>query len=209
MEYTEGEVEHSPADPEAFAKQVAIQLAHIHRVDAAHPELASLPAQEAWMAGVRQERESEVDESLGAREIRALLRAGWPLPHPNAPALLHGDPWPGNMVWRDGRLAALIDWEEAHTGDPLEDIAIARFDILSMLGRAAMETFTLAYASAQPHLDMTDLPYWDLYAALRPVNNISDWAGGWAELGRPDITSPVLRAAHREFADQAMERLRA
>ena len=207
IEFIQGEVEHSPSDAAAFVGQVAAELARIHRVDGAHPELAFLRTHEDWMAGVLQERGAEVDEVLGARRIRALLRAVGPPSRPNAPALLHGDPWPGNMIWRDGRLVALIDWEEAHIGDPLEDVAIARFDILSMLGRDAMKSFTRVYASEQPNVDLADLPYWDLYAALRPVNNVSDWAGGWADLGRPDITSSVLRAAHGEFVAQAIGRL--
>lgn len=207
IEYTEGEVTHSPADATAFAAQVAAELARIHQVDAAQPALSALPTRGDWMADARREREIEGDEILGARRIRERLRAAWPLPHPNSPTLLHGDPWPGNLIWRDGRLAAFIDWEEAHIGDPLEDVAIARFDILSMLGSDAMASFTRSYASALPRVDMSDLPYWDLYAALRPVNHISGWAGGWADLGRRDITSSVLRAAHVEFVAQAMERL--
>jgi aminoglycoside phosphotransferase (APT) family kinase protein len=209
VEFIDGEVEHSPADVAGFVGQVAAELARIHRIDGTRPELAALPRQADWLADARGARPVEADEALGPRRIRARLRdvarEGRPLPHPNPPALLHGDAWPGNMVWRDGRLAALIDWEEAHAGDPLEDLAIARFDVLSMLGGDAMAQLTRAYAAAQPQIDLTDLPYWDLYASLRPVNNISDWAGGWADLGRPDITPAVLRRIHGEFVSQAWE----
>lgn len=209
LEYVDGQVEHSPADVGAFAAQLAAELARIHRLDATQPELAWLPTGEAWLADARAEKLVEPDEALGPRPVRAVLRAAHPLPHPNPPVLLHGDPWPGNIVWRDGRLAALIDWEETHRGDPLEDIAIARFDVLCMLGHAGMEQLTAAYAAAAPQVDFTDLPYWDLYAALRPADNLPDWAGGWADLGRPDITEHVMRAYHREFVAQAMARLRA
>ena len=209
VEFIDGQVENSPADVAAFVAQMAAELAHIHRIDGTRPELASLPNRDGWLAGARTERPVEVDEALGPRRIRAVLNASWPLPHPNAPVLLHGDPWPGNIVWRDGRLAAMIDWEEAHVGDPLEDLAIARFDVLSMLGRDGMEQLTRAYASAQPQVDLADLPYWDLYAALRPVSNIAAWADGWSDLGRRDISEAVLRVAHREFVAQAFARLAA
>ena len=56
-------------------------------------------------------------------------------------------------------------------------------------------------------LDLTDLPYWDLDAALRPVFNIAQWAGGWHELGRLDVTEATLRAGHRQFVDQALAAL--
>ncbi len=38
-------------------------------------------------------------------------------------ALVHGDAGPGNFLFADGRLTALIDWELAHLGDPMEDLA--------------------------------------------------------------------------------------
>jgi aminoglycoside phosphotransferase (APT) family kinase protein len=36
-------------------------------------------------------------------------------------SLLHGDYWPDNTLWRDGRLVCVIDWEDAALGDPLAD----------------------------------------------------------------------------------------
>ena len=46
------------------------------------------------------------------------------LPDPDGPvALVHGDAGPGNFLFENGRLTALIDWELAHLGDPMEDLA--------------------------------------------------------------------------------------
>lgn len=46
------------------------------------------------------------------------------LPDPDeAPVLVHGDAGPGNFLFDDGHMTALIDWELAHPGDPMEDIA--------------------------------------------------------------------------------------
>jgi aminoglycoside phosphotransferase (APT) family kinase protein len=50
---------------------------------------------------------------------------------------LHGDYWPGNLLWNDGKLAAVLDWEDAERGDPLADIALARLDICWAFGDAA------------------------------------------------------------------------
>jgi prepilin-type processing-associated H-X9-DG protein len=47
----------------------------------------------------------------------------------NAPArstrtsLCHGDAGPGNFLYADGQVTALLDWEFAHVGDPLDDLA--------------------------------------------------------------------------------------
>ncbi|MGY0231819.1 phosphotransferase family protein [Longispora urticae] len=38
------------------------------------------------------------------------------------PVVLHGDFWHGNLVARDGRLAAVVDWEDARLGDRAADL---------------------------------------------------------------------------------------
>jgi aminoglycoside phosphotransferase (APT) family kinase protein len=38
-------------------------------------------------------------------------------------ALVHGDFRIGNAIVRDGRVVAMLDWELAHVGDPVEDLA--------------------------------------------------------------------------------------
>ncbi len=37
--------------------------------------------------------------------------------------LLHGELNPSNLIFQDGKLLALVDWECAHIGDPREDLA--------------------------------------------------------------------------------------
>ena len=45
-------------------------------------------------------------------------------PDPDEPPVLaHGDAGPGNFLFAGDRLTALIDWELAHLGDPMEDLA--------------------------------------------------------------------------------------
>ena len=39
------------------------------------------------------------------------------------PVLTHGDAGPGNFMFDDGQLSGVIDWELAHVGDPMEDLA--------------------------------------------------------------------------------------
>jgi aminoglycoside phosphotransferase (APT) family kinase protein len=47
------------------------------------------------------------------------------MPAPVAPAGVHGDFRPSNLVVRDGRVAAVLDWEMAGWGDPARDLGIA------------------------------------------------------------------------------------
>ena len=41
--------------------------------------------------------------------------------------LVHGELNPSNLVFKDGNLLAVIDWENAHIGDPREDLGWFRF----------------------------------------------------------------------------------
>jgi hypothetical protein len=49
-------------------------------------------------------------------------------------------------------------------------------------------------------IDLTNLPLWDLRAALRPAGKLAVW-------GLDDLTEKTIRAKHRWFITQAFEKL--
>jgi hypothetical protein len=69
-----------------------------------------------------------------------------------------------------------------------------------------MSAFTAEYGTST-HADLTDLPVWDLVAALRPAGRLSAWATSWAAFGRPDVTVSTMTAAHHWFVDRALVEL--
>ena len=146
------------------------------------------------------ERPARLDETLSEGDIRAALARLWPPRSPNAPVLLHGDFWPGNTLWRDGRLAAVIDWEDAGIGDPLTDLANGRLEIAMFHGQDAMREFTGRYRSLVPSADYTNLPCWDLCAALHPAGQMASWGLDASTLAR-------VRDGHRAFVVQALDAL--
>ena len=125
--------------------------------------------------------------------------------YPNKTVLRHGDFWPGNLLWRDGEIVAVIDWEESSLGEPLIDLSISRLDILWVLGWEAMEQFTQSYIS-QRNVDITALPYWDLDAALRPQMQLAEWAASYPPLGRADITETTMSRDLLQFVEQALRK---
>lgn len=145
------------------------------------------------------ERSTHADASVDERHIRATLEAAWPFPQHNTSVLLHGDFWPGNILWHDGQLVAVIDWEDAQLGDPLADVANSRLEILWAFGFDAMQSFTQQYQSMTA-IDFTNLPYWDLCAALRPASKFAEWAAD-------DLTQKAMQEGHRWFITQAFEKL--
>jgi aminoglycoside phosphotransferase (APT) family kinase protein len=85
-------------------------------------------------------------------------------------SLLHGDAGPGNFLHNDGRLTGLIDWEMAHVGDPMDDLAWLWFRI-TVLGAGDETGLHHAYrayaeASGDP-LDHDRIDYYCLAVLAR------------------------------------------
>jgi aminoglycoside phosphotransferase (APT) family kinase protein len=199
MEYIEGSTEFAPASISDVVRQMAAQLVRIHAIDSITHHLSFLPQQEQRYADNLRNRPTKLDESLDEGRIRDILEAAWPLPRHNVPVLLHGDYWPGNILWQEGQFAAVIDWEDAAVGDPSADVGNARMEILWSFGVEAMQQFTEHYRALNP-INFANLPYWDLCAALRPASKIGEWAGD-------AIKEAHMRKCHRLFITQAYETL--
>lgn len=166
VEFIDGELALAPADSVASATAMAARLAAIHGLDV--PGLAWLPDvsdRVAWLLA-----QTGPDE-FGAR---AALKRHWPPTVSHPVVLLHGDFWPGNLLWRGDRLVGVIDWEDAARGDPLADLAITRLELLRLWGERAMNAFTTRYA-ASTGVDLGELPLWDLHAVLRPAGRWDVW----------------------------------
>jgi len=199
VEFMEGKPEFAPADLSDFILQLATYLSRIHRVDCSNRDVSFLPVQERKYTELLSNRPATLDESLDEGHIRDVLETVWPLPRRNTPVLLHGDFWPGNILWKDGQLVAVIDWEDAALGDSLADLANTRLEMLWAFGIDAMHSFTRQYQS-MVSIDFTNLPYWDLFAALWPVHQIARW-------GLDETTERTMRERHRWFVSRAFEKI--
>ncbi|MBI1256105.1 MAG: phosphotransferase [Chloroflexi bacterium] len=196
VEFVPGETSFAPWTLSMITRFAAL-LAQIHAIDAR--DLTFLRQREQSVRQRLQDRPAQPDDSVSEGRIRAALEAVWPLPPRNPVGLLHGDYWPGNILWNDDRIAAVIDWEDSALGDPLSDVACARLDLLWAFGVEAMQVFTDHYQSLTS-CDFTDLAYWDLTAALRPIGKFTTWEPN------PAAAQKMIEK-HRFFVRQTFEKL--
>lgn len=199
IEFVDGAPEFKPCNVKKHVQQMAELLANLHQKDYVPAELAFLPQQKAKYAAKFKTCPARLDDSIGEGQIRAVLEKAWPLSQFNRATLLHGDFWPGNVLWRAEQPAAIVDWEDAEFGDPLADVANGRLAVLWAFGTDAMCEFTKAYQAANS-LNLANLPYWDLCAALRPAFKLA----GWAETPQNEAK---MRAEHAYFVTQAFNAL--
>ena len=127
----------------------------------------------------------------------------WPDVDQPRTALVHGDYWPGNIIWNRGRLVGVIDWEQPRIGEPTKDVATCRGDLSILFGTSAADAFLWWYV----HLGGTvrDLTFWDLLVSTWAVREIEEWAVVYPLLGRPELTTQVARERIRAFAQAALD----
>jgi aminoglycoside phosphotransferase (APT) family kinase protein len=124
-----------PRDPDVATAVAQDFMRHLATWHAAPARDLDLPS----FGPVRSIREHQRDQLAGieavftredaARPIDPLARAQLQhllhhVPdHDDDPVLVQGDTGPGNFLYQGDRVTAIVDWELAHLGDPMDDIA--------------------------------------------------------------------------------------
>ena len=127
---------------EATAHDFMTKLAALHALDALSLDLPLFPPVRTVADAVAAELD-EWDRVLaergGAVDPALAFSLSWLRRHvpdyDGPPVLVQGDTGPGNFMYAGGRVTVVVDWELAHLGDPMDDIAW-----LSL--RATQEPFT-------------------------------------------------------------------
>lgn len=185
-----------------LAGQCGEVLARIHSIPAAHvPALESVdPLAETFA----------VYESLG--ELHPALELGfrWLERHrpasPDRQAVVHGDFRNGNLIVGPEGLRAVLDWENVHLGDPVEDLGWLcvnawRFGAALPVGGFGTyeELFDSYSRAADEPVDPAAVRWWEIFGTLR-------WGVGCIAQARRHLSGAVrsveLAALGRRVCEQ-------
>lgn len=185
-----------PSDGTAWAGGLAEALAALHGVhvdESLAALMADAPASPVdeipTTSEVAHPRASEV---LAVRSSLASTRS--------APSsLTHGDYWPGNVLWRDDCVAAILDWEACRLGDPVADVAYCATE-MRFLGRDADADVFVAEYRTLTGSELASLDYWLATALYRGLADPRAFIDAWRGLGHPQDLADLVERQDRLVA---------
>lgn len=163
---------------------------------ATRPETCAMEQLEYWAKVI-------VDDALHPNPIaQAAIR--WLRRRPPPPAqklsLVHGDYRTGNFLYSpDGEIKAILDWEMAHLGDPLEDLAWSMDPLWSwnephLAGRLLphKEAVRCWEAASGLTVEPQAFRWWQVFAALK---GIGIWISSSEDFHSGASKAPILAVA--------------
>jgi aminoglycoside phosphotransferase (APT) family kinase protein len=172
-----------PAPPSAERlRTVGASLAAVHAIPMTateHLPFRPRPIAVDDFAGDRR-RGRMPTTALLANADRLITEHGRP---PGGTAFVHGDVWPGNIVWTPEETAVLIDWKTAGVGAPGVDLGELRKQVAIIFGSDAPDLVLQGWEQTTA-TTAADVAYWDVVAALNTPTELDDGyeSGGWAPL---------------------------
>jgi aminoglycoside phosphotransferase (APT) family kinase protein len=156
-----------------LARQLGRALAGIHGLDARKlPELRRMTGAKEIAELTRDHRASDWPRPVFELALR-WLRDHDPGP-PEAVTLVHGDFRHGNLIIGPEGVRAVLDWELAHLGDPMEDLGWIcvnswRFGEIDkpVGGFGTREELFAGYEAAGRRVDPARVEFWEVMGTLR------------------------------------------
>lgn len=187
VSWLNGQPDITPADPGGWARELGRGLAAVHSVPA--ERLAELPSVFDGRGG---------SQEILAGPLAARVRSRWPDVLAAPEVLTHCDYWSGNVVWRDGRLAGIVDWSSGSRGPRGFDLGWCRLDLVLLFDEQIADDFLEAY-EAEAGRAVGEMRFWDCWAAARSDDLVGSWAPNYQPLGRVDLDEGELRRRHAQW----------
>ena len=124
------------------------------------------------------------------------------------PVLVHMDYWHGNVLWRENRVSAILDWDAASYGDPALDVGYFRMNMYLRGIKEAADIFLDRY-EADSGAVVENLGFWELASAARALPRPQEWIPAFREMGDASAIDERADTDYYEFVSEAKRRAHA
>ena len=152
----------------SYIETIANQLRDIHRVNT--DNLPELPYRINPLEGIL----DYLPKNKKWKEIREYIKELPYQKYNGDNVLLHGDFWPGNLLWESGDIIGVVDWDYAALGDPSYDLAVSCLMFRYLYGQQDMEAFKDAYTKYS-EIDVDRFLLWSINIASSTLHFINEW----------------------------------
>ncbi len=187
----------NPQDPITWGRLLAKTLTAIHDLPT-QDDLQQL-LRDAPPGPADDVNEEGVHAHIRGQDLLDKRRALRP-PDNEVGILIHGDYHPGNVLWEDGNIAAILDWEAARIADPACDVAYCATELRLLGLDAAAEAFTAQYRATRDD-ELASLSYWTATAICRSIGDLESIVRSWSGLGHDEGVKTVRRRRDRIIED--------
>ncbi|HEY6627885.1 MAG TPA: aminoglycoside phosphotransferase family protein [Acidimicrobiia bacterium] len=200
ISFLEGKVILEPADPMDWATQLAMVLVAIHEMrpsptDSIFPTLGHDDGHTSEKAVL----EHPLGADLWKKRSEAIATL-----IPDEVVYVHHDFWPGNTLWVDESLVAVVDWEGGSIADPALDVANCALDIRLLGNDDVADHFVAAYRNISGRA-LRNFRYWEINAVCRPMPDVAMWLPGWHAVGL-DVSPDQVRRRHWDLIEGVLGR---
>ena len=206
MRFVEGRLVASPGDPVKWAEDQAQMLLRIHDIEPGDSSRAELfDGNHETLFFLRGNRPRISGGHPLSAEIFQAVQDLQPAVVEVPSRLVHLDYWHGNVLWHEGRISAVVDWDFGGYGDPAIDVAYFRMNMYLRGIKEAADIFLRSY-EAGSGTAVQNLGFRELAAAVQPLPDSVLWIPASREMGDPGATDDRATTDYPEFVSQALRR---
>lgn len=110
--------------------------------------------------------------------------------------IAHDDFWPGNVLWSDGQLQAIVDWNDARLRDSATDVGYMWMDLTIVGESEAADQFVRSYERLNGR-SIANIQLAKLLALARALPDPAYWMPSWVGSGRSDLQAEDVRENFR------------
>lgn len=204
ISFVEGVPDLTPSNPFEWAERLASVLVRIHDVRLEESDLVLFPPGAGEdIQTIQENPELVLEHPLGEDLLRRRVMLG-SRDIESDQVFSHTDFWPGNTLWNDGGLAAVVDWESPTFGDREMDVAYCSLDIRYLGMDRVADHFVKTYREGSGS-SLADLSHWEAVALCRPMPDIAKWVPVWVAMGR-EISEDRARERYTQVLEEFLDR---